>query len=786
METDKNKKRYPQKENIDKYLFYIPHETTQNLSRQKIRKFFTFSEAACRETTRNPINQKNYKIGLLKLTTWLVFFLTLIPAGLVDGRTFDPNNILTDEEMFSGEALSQAAIQVFLDREGSALRNFSENVAGQTKSAAQIIYENGAAQGVSQKFLLATLEKEKGLISKSAAAQKDFDWATGYSCFGGNCKEKYRGFFNQVESTAITQNIYKQKAGQFSFRVGQTTKTFDHYGVMPKNQATANLYVYTPYVGNAPELGIISKFGANHLFWQIWNLYFTDRILPDGLVMKYGGDYYLIEKNKKRKFGSQAIYLADHKNSEAILVDLQTFNAYETGAEVSFANNTLVRSSTTGQAFLILDGTARPIIDDAALALISDFRLALNSVGEIALAENEKITNYPIGVPIAGITVYPQGKFFRVETGEIYFVQDGLKHLVDAAVWQANYGGQMTEPATLSGLDSYPTGTPLLFKDGAFIKNSAGTYYLISNGEKLKIAELEIGKKVFGADKFYAAVLASDTILELHASGLNIDYADDTIVEATAPAVQPAAAVAAPVENYQAIFVGVSPESIILVTGELKNLTITFKNIGATSWVKDRVWLEADGMEGKFYFSEGSVSQGQEATFNVDYRAGGKVGLQQQNFSLVYLKDGVKQNLGTIGKFILIKAGTTSEILSHNLPVAVRNNWKPIQITMKIKNTSTDEIWLSRKTALEIYNSDFAASPFYDKNDWVREEVAAVPINKTKILPGETGEFQFTLKVKGLAPGTYILKFSLKLLDKEKDVLLDGLEVWEKQIRVDG
>ena len=104
---------------------------------------------------------------------------------------------------------------------------------------------------------------------------------------------------------------------------------------------------------------------------------------------------------------------------------------------------------------------------------------------------------------------------------------------------------------------------------------------------------------------------------------------------------------------------------------------------------------------------------------------------------------------------------------------------------MKIKNTSADTIWLSRKTALEIYNTDGKKSPFYDANDWVRKEVAAVPVGKTYIKPGEIGEFKFTLAPKGIKKGKHILNIQLKLLDKNKTVYLNGGEEWKREIRVD-
>jgi len=165
------------------------------------------------------------------------FFVALSPLATT-ARTFDPQNIFTDAELFNGSALSQAAVQVFLSRENSPLANYSQAVDGQTKTAAQMIWEVGQKYNVSQKFILTTLEKEQALVSRTSATQKALDWATGYSCYGGTCKDKYQGFYNQIDASADTQRIYRDKASQFSFRIGKTTTTYDGYPVTPANQAT--------------------------------------------------------------------------------------------------------------------------------------------------------------------------------------------------------------------------------------------------------------------------------------------------------------------------------------------------------------------------------------------------------------------------------------------------------------------------------------------------------------------------------------------------------------------
>lgn len=106
-------------------------------------------------------------------------------------------------------------------------------------------------------------------------------------------------------------------------------------------------------------------------------------------------------------------------------------------------------------------------------------------------------------------------------------------------------------------------------------------------------------------------------------------------------------------------------------------------------------------------------------------------------------------------------------------------------MSVKIKNTSKDVTWTSRKTALEAYNTDGTSSVFYDAKDWVRKEVVGVPINKSTIKPGETAQFNFTLDARKLKPGTYTINFKLNLIDKAKQVSIDGKSQWTATVKVE-
>ncbi|MDD2807276.1 MAG: type VII secretion protein EccB [Patescibacteria group bacterium] len=728
---------------------------------------------------------KTKKISKLpfKLRISALALFVILPT-MAQARTFDPNNIITDADLTNKDALSKTAIQVFLERENSVLARYSQIINGVAQKASEIIWNVGQATNINPEFLLTTLEKEQGLVQKSSATEKALDWATGYSCFNGGCKDKYQGFYNQVQATAETQQIYWDRAGQFSFKVGQTTMTYDGYPVTPANKATANLYIYTPHVGKAPELGINVNYGANKLFWRIWNRYFTGQNFLDGQVVRNGNDYWLIADNQKRKFTSETFYLKNHTANEAIVASTQQLNAYPDGPTIKYADNTLVKSDATGQMYLLVGLTKRPVIDNNALALLKNYSIAITNV-DLPFVPEADLSGYTLGPWISASSIYPQGQLFKDETGTIWQVQDGLKHLVDPVVWKNKFAAATPEPTTSDQLNQYPTSTPILFDDGTFVL-SGGKYYLISDGQRMRIDDPGIFNRTFGPDKQASALTISTDLLNLHPAGEIIDYVDSTIKD---PAITPAGSVAGEFES-------ITPDSIQLITGQAAMVSVKFKNTGQTTWTPTTVWVQVSnknddqtsfGVMNKITLDQASVQAGQTGSFTFQLTAPiDQNGLLTQNFNLYSNHNGSTTKLATMGKFIIVKTGDSAEIISHNLPLAVKNTWKPVQITMKVKNNSQTTSWLSRRTALELYNDDGSTSIFYDANDWVRPNVVGVPLNKATIKPGDNAEFKFTLNPRRIKKGSYILKFRLRLLDKNNKVIyLNGGEFFKQLIRVD-
>lgn len=708
----------------------------------------------------------------------LAAHLAAAPAQAID---FSPHNILRDDELFSTAQPSRTAIQQFLEREGSVLAVFQETVAGVTKSTAQIIYDTAVANGISAKFLLATLEKEKGLLSKKTASESDLNWATGYSCTRGSCNEKYKGFSNQVESTAITQAIYRAKASTFGFRVGATAKTHDGIEVTPANQATANLYIYTPYTGNAPGLPVTTQVGGNYLFWKIWNRYFPTQLIPDGTVVTSNGEAWRIEGGKKRKFISDAVLRADYREADLTPVDSTVLATYPDGPIIALADNTLVRSAENNTVYLTSGAVLRPLADDAALAALSNYRLAVSTLAEVPAVDSSALASYLLGDAITAATPHPQGSFYTLEDGSRWYVQHTLKHPVEEAVWTASYAGRrVAQAASASQFSSLPVGSPVSLAEGALVRTPANVYYVISQGERRKIEDGIVARRIFGEARVNAAAVVPMEILERHPAGLNIDYMDTTVIDsaATTPVVE-----AGPTAVYSGIFASQDPDGLSGVTGQTLRATVRIRNTGNVNWERSAVWLMTEGNSQRAELVEASVAPGSEASFAVQIVAPTTPGVSARMFSL-YRADQPATPFLQFGRFLLVKAGVISEIQRHNVPVAVRRAWKPVTVTFTIKNTGSKS-WVARKTALKLTAADGSASPFYDPSDWVRRDVVAVAVNKATIAPGEVGVFTFTLKASAATRGVHTLRFTLERTDTKEAVLLSGESALLRQLRVD-
>ena len=130
------------------------------------------------------------------------------------------------------------------------------------ESASTIIDRVARSCGISQKSLLVLLQKEQGLITSTAPSAWNYSAATGQGCPDtAPCDASTSGFFYQVYYAARQFEIYRLSPTSWGYQAGRYNNIlYNPNGncgtqrVYIENQATAGLYIYTPYVPNQAAL----------------------------------------------------------------------------------------------------------------------------------------------------------------------------------------------------------------------------------------------------------------------------------------------------------------------------------------------------------------------------------------------------------------------------------------------------------------------------------------------------------------------------------------------------
>lgn len=229
-----------------------------------------------------------------------------------DTSMFRAGNIISDAVFYDSQAMTAAQVQSFLSTKGANCRPASGGPAclkdyrtatvteaadsfcpdtyqgASSETAASIIAKVAAACQISPRVLLVTLQKETGLVTRTAPTQHLYDRAMGYGCadsLNGGCSAYYPGLFKQLYFAAKQFRRYRANPTHYNFIPGihndiawSPSASCGSSSVLIENQATAGLYDYTPYQPNAAALAAgyggasgCASYG-NRNFW----LYFTD------------------------------------------------------------------------------------------------------------------------------------------------------------------------------------------------------------------------------------------------------------------------------------------------------------------------------------------------------------------------------------------------------------------------------------------------------------------------------------------------------------------------------
>ena len=189
--------------------------------------------------------------------------------GLLGAAAFDADDLITNVNFSAVDSLSPSTIQSFLAAQSGTLDTYvAADHRGVKRSAAAIIWLAGRGWQVSPKVILATLQKEQGLLSATKPSAAALAWAMGCGVpAAGSRDATYKGFGNQVWYGA--ESLHDDGQGFFA----GITKACGDGTVKPADQASYALYGYTPWIGLAG--------GGNKLFWTLYWQYFGDPLAID-------------------------------------------------------------------------------------------------------------------------------------------------------------------------------------------------------------------------------------------------------------------------------------------------------------------------------------------------------------------------------------------------------------------------------------------------------------------------------------------------------------------------
>lgn len=439
-----------------------------------------------------------------------VFLSAAALFPLAKAQAFDPNYIISDEEMTDSTSLDLEQIQAFLGR-GYLGNLVTEDFEGKKRSAAEIIWRAARMHGINPKFLLVLLQKEQSLIEDDSPTQKQLDWATGYAVCD-NCSmndpiiQRWKGFGKQVNSAALQfMEGYMddiENTGRTAYKYGPGIAIMiDGTQVVPGNAATAALYAYTPHIH------------GNQNFARLWNEWFG-RDYPNGTLLQAAGEdgVWLMQNGYRRPITS-ASALHSRFNAKLIVpVSKDVLERFPTGRPISLPNYTLVKDET-GKIYLLVDDALRYIES------MEIFRSIGFSEDEVIDITGEEVAQYDVGLPITTTSVFPTGRLLRLSSGTVYFIENGVRHQIfDESVLKAKFPNSPLIDALPVEVEQYKEGKPVKLPDGYLIKSpESPAVFVISDGYRRLIPS----EKVFTAFGYeWANVITVPTeVVNLHPLG---------------------------------------------------------------------------------------------------------------------------------------------------------------------------------------------------------------------------------------------------------------------------
>lgn len=433
------------------------------------------------------------------------------PVLMADLTQFRPGNIISNEVFFDTSTMTAEHIDWFLRqrvptcRAGyTCLKDFRESTFSRgadrycnaysgaaNETSAQIIYKVSQACGINPQVLIVTLEKEQGLVTHTWPSDWRYTIAMGQGCPDtAGCDTRYYGFYNQVYGAARQFKIYTEGRYFTYYAPGRTWNLRYHpntaCGSSPvyiENQATANLYYYTPYQPNAAALRAgygtgdsCSSYG-NRNFYQRFTDWFGSTQGKGIVLAKLSGDpaVYLLS-------GSSRWHVAggdDFGELNAAFGPAHTVSAtFLSNYALVGTTSAVLRDPSTGVMSLIQGGQRHRLPTCEAVAIFGGSCASPTNVSVSLLAK------LPQGAEVGSyVRVRGEKTYARVEnpTTVTPLYNDAAARAVNGDVRTTPYAPYLA-PSRYNAL----TKRPMLFAPAQLVKSSTDSkVYLTLNFDRL-------------------------------------------------------------------------------------------------------------------------------------------------------------------------------------------------------------------------------------------------------------------------------------------------------------
>lgn len=396
-------------------------------------------------------------------------------AFAADDSPFNPDFLISDEEIQNWRAMTRDDVQAFLYEHGGYIaRLIGPDIDGVMRTAADMIIRAAETHRINPKYILVKLQKEQSLVTEPNPTQKQLDWATGYgicdACsMNDPSLQKHRGFATQVDSAAGIMRWYYDNVNISPIvKKPHTAYPIDNTLVRPANFATAFLYTYTPHIH------------GNKNFWLLWQKWF-EQSYPDGTLAKSNGSptVYLVQGGQKRPFATMTALASRFDPERIITIPDSELARYETGAAISLPNYSILKKDT--RYYLLDFDTLRPFADAGVLP-----QLGFHPDEVIEVTDTD-IAGLALGATITADTTDPIGALVRVkENNTLYYLKDKTyAYISHPAIAKSRFPELAITDIAAKDMETHAAAAPLLFGDGVlFGIKGDNKIYVTEHGRK--------------------------------------------------------------------------------------------------------------------------------------------------------------------------------------------------------------------------------------------------------------------------------------------------------------